>query len=72
MKFTKVRLGAICQEIYRYPTYYDIEYIDEGIPEIRGELITSDGNINLNREKWRFISEKTSSKFSRTVLLEND
>ena len=72
MKCTRVRLGAICQEIYRYPTYYDIEYIDEGVPEIRGELITSDGSINLNREKWRFISEKTSSKFSRTVLLEDD
>jgi type I restriction enzyme S subunit len=67
-----VRLGEICQEIYRYPTYYDIEYLDTGIPEIRGELITSDGSIDLNRQKWRFISKNTSSKFPRTVLREGD
>jgi len=67
-----VSLGEICKEIYRYPTYYGIEYLNNGVPEVRGELITEDGTIDLDRQKWRFISETTSSKFPRTNLEEGD
>ena len=45
-----VRLGEVCDEIYRYPTYYNIKHISEGIPEVRGELIK--GNGNLRGTKW--------------------
>ncbi|BAZ80110.1 restriction endonuclease subunit S [Sphaerospermopsis kisseleviana CS-549] len=67
-----VSLDEICQEIYRYPTYYGIEYCETGIPEVRGELITSDGSLDLNKHKWRFISKNTSLKFPRTTLLKGD
>ncbi len=29
-------IDEITKEVYRYPTYYGIEYVDEGISEIRG------------------------------------
>ena len=67
-----VRLGEVCDEIYRYPTYYNIQYVDLGIPEVRGELILEDGNIDLNKPKWRYISNCTSSNFPRTILNEGD
>ncbi len=68
----QVSLGDLCNEIYRYPTYYDIEYVEDGVPEIRGTLINDDGTIDTNEKNWRFISSTTSSKFPRTVLTEGD
>ena len=67
-----VALSELCSEIYRYPTYYDIEYIEKGVPEVRGALINEDGTLDIDSNNWRFISEETSSKFCRTVLLEGD
>ena len=29
-------LGEVSTEIYRYPTYYNIRYVEKWIPEIRG------------------------------------
>jgi type I restriction enzyme S subunit len=66
------RLGEICEEVYRYPTYYNIEYVEYGVPEIRGELIKSDGTIEKNSSKYRFISVQTSNRFPRTILKEGD
>jgi len=34
--------------------------------------LNDDGTIEENQEKFRFISEETSSKFPRTILKEND
>lgn len=65
-------LGEICDEIYRYPTYYGIEYVKSGIPEIRGELIKKDGSINSDPSEFRFISNETCKKFPKTILKEND
>jgi type I restriction enzyme S subunit len=50
-------LGKICKEIYRYPTYYGITYVEEGIPEVRGELILDDGEIEADQTQWRFIDD---------------
>jgi type I restriction enzyme S subunit len=69
---TQVQLGDVCREIYRYPTYYDIKYLEAGIPEVRAELIKEDGTLDVESQNWRFISPQTSSKFPRTVLVEGD
>jgi type I restriction enzyme S subunit len=65
-------LGEISDDIYRYPTYYNIEYVEKGIPEVRGELIRSNGALEKNLSLYRFISEETASKFPRTRLTEGD
>jgi len=67
-----VKLGEIAGEVYRYPTYYNITYVEQGIPEIRGELIKDDGNLQRDKEKYRFISKEISSRFPRTILKEGD
>jgi type I restriction enzyme, S subunit len=65
-------INNVCDEIYRYPTYFGIDYVDSGIPEIRGELINSDGTITKDSSRYRFISKETSKKFPKTILKEND
>ena len=59
-------IDEITKEVYRYPTYYGIEYVEEGIAEIRGELLNDDASIK--KESFRYISEKTAKKFPRTKL----
>ena len=39
------KLDDIASEVYRYPTYYNIKYTEEGVPEIRGELIKENGEM---------------------------
>ena len=71
-RWDKKKLGEVCEELYRYPTYYNINYVDKGVPEIRGELIKSDGNLEVDLTKYRFISKETSQKYPRTILKEGD
>jgi len=69
-----VRLDDVCDEIYRYPTYYNIQYVDQenGVPEIRGELINKDGTLSSDTSQYRYISKDTSAKYPRTILQEGD
>ncbi|GAI25700.1 unnamed protein product, partial [marine sediment metagenome] len=67
-----LNLDNISEEIYRYPTYYNIEYQKEGIPEVRGELIRPNGKLEKKLSRYRFISYKTALKFPRTCLKESD
>jgi len=65
-------LDEISEEICRYPTYYKIKYVKQGIPEVRGELIRPNGLLETDLSKYRFISPETASKFPRTCLKEGD
>lgn len=67
-------LGSICNEIYRYPTHYNIEYVEQGkgVPEVRDELIENDGELSDDLSNYRYISEETSRQFPRTILREGD
>lgn len=65
-------LGEVLTLVYRYPTYYNIQYVEQGIPEIRGELLEDDGTIKSDMDMFRFISEETSAKYPKTRLEEGD
>ena len=66
-----IRLKSAFDLIYRYPTYYNIEYVDSGIIEIRGEALTKDGLIT-ELDDQRYISPDTNNSFPRTQLELND
>jgi type I restriction enzyme S subunit len=61
------RLKSVFKVIYRYPTYYNIEYVENGVSEIRGEALSSDGKI-VALDDERKISSETSEQFPRTQL----
>jgi type I restriction enzyme S subunit len=61
------RFKNLFQEIYRYPTYYNIEYVSDGIPEVRGEALTPEGFI-MKLDDERYISNETNKLFPRTQL----
>ena len=65
-------LGNSFDELYRYPTYYGIEYVESGIPEVRGELIKADGTIDENAGNFRYISKETANRFQRVRLEPGD
>ena len=67
-----VRLGEVCDEVYRYPTYYGVEYATEGVLEVRGELVGSHGKLSEDLSLYRRITPEFSSRFARTQLLEGD
>lgn len=67
-----VTIGNVMETIYRYPSYYNIDYVADGVPEIRGELLISNGEIERSRNKLRFISRETDERFPRTRLLAGD
>jgi type I restriction enzyme S subunit len=68
-----VPLEEISDEIYRYPTYFNIDYIDDrGVLEVRGEMIRGNGGLDPDMKKYRRISHQTSNRFPRTILREGD
>jgi type I restriction enzyme S subunit len=62
---------SLFEIIYRYPTYYNIEYISEGVPEIRGEALGSYGKID-KLEDERYISNETNARYPLTRLKNGD
>jgi len=56
--------------LYRYPTFYNLQYYDKGILVLKGEDITSDGFIQ--NQSHDFISVEDSKKFPKTILKEGD
>ena len=64
-------LENFLDDLYRYPTFFNIKYLQKGILILKGENISNNGIIEL-KEKTDFISEKTNKKFYRTILKEFD
>ena len=62
-----VRFKSLFRLIYRYPTYFNIEYVSKGIAEVRGEALTADGFIETLPDE-RYISPETSAQFPKTQL----
>jgi type I restriction enzyme S subunit len=70
-KYGVHHLKSVIADIYRYPTFYGIEYQQSGIPVIKGENISKDGAINPDQE-FDYIDEETHRSYPRTELKEND
>ena len=67
-----VNLGSVLTVLYRYPTYYGIQYVETGVPEVRGELILDDGYLDNRLALYRYISESTASRFHKVRLEPGD
>lgn len=65
-------LESLCDEIYRYPTFYGFDYSENGIPVVRISNIHSDGMLDSDLSNYAFIAPEISKKFPRTILELND
>ena len=72
MGWDTLTLDDVTDEVYRYPTYFGIDYEPKGVPEIRGELIGKAGKLDTDCDRLRFISQTTSNRFPRTRLIAGD
>ena len=67
-----INLGDSFEELYRYPTYYGITYVNYGVPEVRGELIKEDGTMEENATAYRYINKETADRFPRVHIEPGD
>jgi type I restriction enzyme S subunit len=67
-----VAFRGLLEVLYRYPTYYGIEYRNQGVPEVRGELILDDGTLDPRPDCYRCVSEQTAASFPRVRLEAGD
>lgn len=67
-KWETVKLKYVFKLVYRYPNYYGISYVSNGVMEIRGEMLKGKGKIDFKNLAPRYISEETSSRFPLTRL----
>ena len=67
-----VPLSNLVLDAYRYPSYYGINYVETGVPEVRGECVQPDGILSESKGGYRYISKKTASRFPRVRLTPGD
>ena len=67
-----VRLGEVCDDMYRYPSFYGMKHLASGVPVIRGEHIDSRGEISTKWTDYWYISHEDSNRFPRTILKTGD
>lgn len=67
-----VRFYNILKELYRYPNFYGLKQVNNGIPVIRIGHLNLDQSISHNWDTYWFISEEDSKKFPRTILQVGD
>lgn len=61
-------IGNVCREIYRYPTFYGIQYQEEGVPVVRIGNILGDGRLDEDLSHYVYIDPQISEQFPRTIL----
>ena len=72
MNWNKQPLGAICNKVIRYPTFYGMEYLETGIKVIRIGNILSDGRMDLDDKKYVFVDDIVNKDFPETIIEMND
>lgn len=68
MKWDLAEINYVCDEIYRYPTFYGFQYTEKGTPVARIGNILPDGRLNPNLSDYVFIDPEISKRFPRTIL----
>lgn len=65
-------LGEVCEQVKRYPTFCNMDYIQSGVRVIRIGNILLDGHIDTNDENYVFVYEDVNNDYPDTVIEEND
>lgn len=83
-KFKKTKLGNVPEnwqiktlseftKTYRYPTFYNIKYRDEGVPVLNiGNIDNLTWKLSKNLKDYQKIDNETSNLFRKTIVKESD
>jgi restriction endonuclease S subunit len=63
-------LNDFLKLLFRYPTFYNLEYYKEGVLVLKGEDITNEGFIQ--NQSQDFISIEDAKRFPKTILKKGD
>lgn len=66
--WAEVELSKVCNVIHRYPTFYGMDYIEEGTPVIRIGNILNDGILEDNMENYVFVYDGVNKDFPLTTI----
>ena len=72
MAWNEYPLGAVCDKVVRYPTFYGMEYLPSGTRVIRIGNILPDGHMELDDENYVFVYDTVNEDFPETVIELND
>jgi type I restriction enzyme S subunit len=67
-------LDSVCDEIYRYPTFYGFKYVPEGIPVLKISNMNKnkDGTFIDDISTYDKVPKDINEKFPRTIVKEGD
>ena len=68
MGWEKINFEDVCEEIYRYPTFYGFKYLTTGTPVARIGNILANGVLDPDLTNYVFIDDDLSIEFPRTIL----
>lgn len=61
-------LDKVTNVIYRYPTFYGVDYVDEGVPVVRISDIGESGILNRCHDSYVRVPKEFSDKFPLTIV----
>lgn len=71
-KWNDEPLGALCEQLKRYPTFCNMEYLENGVRVIRIGNILFDGHMDENDDNYVFVYGEVNEDFPDTVIEMND
>lgn len=71
-KWDEIPLGSVCEQVKRYPTFCNMEYLEKGTRVIRIGNILLDGHMDINDENYVFVYEDVNDDYPDSVIEKND
>lgn len=65
-------LSEVCKQVKRYPTFCNMEYIEDGVRVIRIGNILEDGHMDENDANYVFVYADANKDYPDTVIEKND
>ena len=71
-KWNEEQLGKLCEQLKRYPTFCNMEYLENGVRVIRIGNILLDGHMDEIDDNYVFVYDEVNEDFPDTVIEMND
>jgi len=66
--WARASIEQVTHTVYRYPTFFGMEHLSNGVPVIRGEHLLPGNRISTDWSDYWFVAPDVSAKFPKTVV----